>query len=237
MVFKYVVSGCPDNISYPLPYPTWYVSLKPTIGNDFNYSNNSSLLPYRLPFDWTKSTSYFTLFIFQTFSFFSTVRSSLAVFLVLYGFCQILIAFTEDLTIEINEFKHFVETGHKPFTKEFCSQIERKLCNIVQFHADTKRLVKNEKFMTWKKLVETILVCSFRLAMEFGDIYNTIVFAFLVHIAIVTTIALLEIQVVRSWSWISIVDCRRINFVSIHSNRQSTKIIGKLADAISFISP
>lgn len=42
---------------------------------------------------------------------------------------------------EINEFKSAIETGRKPFSMEFRTQLEQKLCNIIQFHADTKRLV------------------------------------------------------------------------------------------------
>lgn len=63
-------------------------------------------------------------------------------YLVFCAFCRILIAFTLDLEYSINHFNCLIasDVQNKHSVNQY-ERIEKNLCEIIQFHAETKQFV------------------------------------------------------------------------------------------------
>lgn len=146
-IFKYIISGYPNHISDRLPYPAWYVRTddipsivqafidnNPFFSLEFSYTN-------RLPYDSTTPIGYFTTIILQALIFIGSTVSARTVFVMFYSFCQVLIAFARDLSQELNELNSDILAESEPFSIACSARFKKKLCNIIQFHADAKRFV------------------------------------------------------------------------------------------------
>lgn len=93
----------------------------------------------RFPFVWTAPVGHFLARTLQTVVYLIATKAAVATFLVFYTFCQMLIAFTVDLTVTISEFNFFIKTEIEPFSAQSRREMAQKLCTIMQFHGDNKR--------------------------------------------------------------------------------------------------
>lgn len=86
--------------------------------------------PLRLPFNWRLPSTYMIAFILQFASFFCIVQTCAANLGLLFGSCEILISFTDDLNQQLND---FATAKQKP-------QLKMKLAEFIEFHSTTKEL-------------------------------------------------------------------------------------------------
>lgn len=93
----------------------------------------------RFPWDQTTITGYIAATIIKFIAYLYRAYALTSVYYTFVGFCQVSIAFTIDLELNIQNINEYIANEEDPNIPESQARLETMLRDFIEFHGDAKR--------------------------------------------------------------------------------------------------